>query len=84
MIAGRPTRRWLLWGQERTQLLPVLICQSRNCQQWQGNWQGLRDGGSLSSAAEPMEALSLPLVQASKARPVQALGLLLLRLAQRL
>ena len=84
MIGGRTTRRWLLGGQERTQLLPVLVGEGRDPQQPQGSWGVHRHGRCLAGSTQPMEALSSPLVLASKVRPVQSSGLLFLRLAHRL
>ncbi len=66
MIGGRTARRWLLRGQEGTQLLPVLVSERRDPQQPQGNWWAHRYNGCLPCAAQPMEVLSSPLVLASK------------------
>ena len=84
MIGGGTTCRWLLWGQERTQLLPVLVREGRDPQQPQGGWGVYRDSRCLPSSAQPMEALSSPLVLAPKVRPVQSSGLQFLLLAHRL
>jgi hypothetical protein len=81
MIAGWTTRLWLLWRQERADLLPVLVREGRNPQQAQGSRWVCRDGWCLASTPQPMEVLGSPLMLAPQARPVQAVGLLLLWLA---
>ena len=84
MIGGGTARHRLLWGQERTQLLPVLVCERRDPQQAQGRWGNHRHDRGLASSAQPMEVLSSPLVLSSKVRPAQSSGLQFLRLVQRL
>src|SRR5260370_943447 len=84
MIDGWTARLWLLWRQERAYLLPVLVSERRNPQQAQGRRWVCRHRGCLASTAQPMEALRSRLMLAPKARPVEAVGLLVLRLAHRL
>ena len=84
MIDGATARRWLLRRQEWVYLLPVLVSECRNPEQAQGSRWLCRQRGRLTSTAQPMEALRSRLMLAAKARPVQAMSLVLLRLAQRL
>jgi len=84
MIDGGTARRWLLRRQEWVYLFPVLVSECRNPEQAQGSRWLCRHRWCLTSTAHPMEALRSRLMLAAKARPVQVMGLLLLRLAQRL
>jgi hypothetical protein len=84
MIDGWTARLWLLRRQERADLLPVLISERRDSQQAQGSRWVCRYRGCLACAAQPMEVLRLCLMLTTKARPVKAAGLLVLRLAHRL
>ena len=74
----------LLGRQEGTQLLPVLMGERWDPLHVLGSrWVG-RHSGRLTCPAQDMEALGSRLMLASKVRPVQPPGLLLLRLAHRL
>ena len=84
MIDGWTTRLWLLRRQERAYLLPALVRERWDPEQAQGSRGVCRHRGRLACAAQPMEALRSRLMLAAKARPVEAAGLLLLRLADRL
>ena len=84
MIDSWATRLRFLRRQERAYLFPVFVSEGRNSQQAQGRRGVCRHCGCLTSATQPMEVLRSPLMLAPKARPVQAVRLLLLRLAQRL
>jgi hypothetical protein len=78
MIAGWTTRLWLLRRQERADLLPVLVRERRDPQQAQGSRWVCRHRRGLARMAQPMEVLGSPLMLAPEARPMQAVGLLLL------
>jgi len=84
MIDGGTARRWLLRRQEWAYLFPVLVGERSNPQQAQGSRWLCRHRWCLACAAQPMEALRSRLMLAAKARPVQAMSLVLLRLTQRL
>jgi hypothetical protein len=84
MIDGGTTCLRLLRRQERAQPLPMLVSEPGNPQQAQGRWWVCRHCGCLACVAQPMEVLRTALVPTPKARPVQAAGLLVLRLAHRL
>ena len=84
MINRWTTGLRLLRWQERTHLLPVLVGERRDPEQAQGSRWVYRDRGRLACAAQAMEALRSGLMLASKARPVEAVGLLVLRLPDRL
>ncbi len=84
MIDGGTTGLRLLRRQERAQLFPVFVSESGNPQQAQGRRWVCRHWGWLACAAQPMEVLRTALMPTPKARPVQAAGLLVLRLAHRL
>jgi hypothetical protein len=81
MIDRRAARLRLLRRQERTKLLPVPVGECRDRRQLQRNRGINRYSGSLAGAAQRMQAPSCRLVPASKVRPMQSPGLLLLRLA---
>ena len=83
MIDRWTARLRLLRGQERAQLFPVLVGEGRNPQQAQGSRGVHRHSRSLTCATQHLEALRSCLVLASKVRPVQPSGLLLLRLTHR-
>ncbi len=83
MIDRRTPCLRLLWRQERSQLLPVLVAEGGQSRQRDGSGQLVGHRGSLTRAAQHMKLPGCGLVLTPEARPVQSPDLLLLRFAQR-
>ena len=77
MVTGRTACLWFLRWEKLTELLPVLIGESRQSRHQQRSGYLPCSKGSLPPSPQDMKALGLGLVVTSEMRPVQAVVSLL-------